>query len=132
MTLSELTVKDVMTRGVISVPIDYPVMEVAKIMAKQKVSGIAVIDENGEVMGMIAEMDMLKIILDESLMDTTVEDIMNYEVQSVKPSTSLKETVGIMKKKGIHRLLVLSEPGVGASYRPVGILSASDIISKVK
>jgi hypothetical protein len=34
----------------------------------------------------------------------------------------------MMREKSIHRLLVFSESGVGASQRPIGILSASDIV----
>ena len=117
-----------MTRGVITVPLDIPVKEVAYLMANQHVSGIAVIDHTGEIIGVISEMDMLKTVNDESLLDGPVESIMNYYVQSVKPTTSLKVAAEMMMEHGFHRLMVLSESGVGASNRPIGILSASDIV----
>jgi len=132
MTFNEMTIRDIMTRGVITVPLDRYVRNVADIMSRQNVSGIAVVDHAGAVMGMISEIDMLKVILDESLLDDTVEVIMNHNVQSVKPSTSLKTAAKIMMEKDIHRLLILSEPGVGASQRAVGIISASDIVKKIK
>jgi CBS domain-containing protein len=117
-----------MTRGVITVTTDIPVKEVAYLMANQHVSGIAVIDHTGEIIGVISEMDMLKTVNDESLLDGPVESIMNYYVQSVKPTTSLKVAAEMMMEHGFHRLMVLSESGVGASNRPIGILSASDIV----
>ena len=117
-----------MTRGVITVPLDIPVKEVAYLMANQHVSGISVIDHTGEIVGVISEMDMLKTVNDESLLDGPVESIMNYYVQSVKPTTSLKVAAEMMMEHGFHRLMVLSESGVGASNRPIGILSASDIV----
>ena len=117
-----------MTRGVITVTTDIPVKEVAYLMANQHVSGIAVIDHTGEIIGVISEMDMLKTVNDESLLDGPVESIMNYYVQSVKPTTSLKVAAEMMMEHGFHRLIVLSESGVGASNRPIGILSASDIV----
>ncbi len=120
-----------MTRGVITVPMDSPVKEVAYLMANQHVSGLAVIDHTGEIVGVISEMDMLNTLKDESLLDGPVESIMNYYVQSVKPTTSLKVAAEMMIEHGFHRLIVLSESGVGASNRPIGILSASDIIKIV-
>jgi CBS domain-containing protein len=132
MMFNEMTIRDIMTRGVITVPLDRYVRNVADIMSRQNVSGIAVVDHSGAVMGMISEIDMLKVILDESLLDATVEVIMNHNVQSVKPSTPLRTAAKIMMEKKIHRLLILSEPGVGASQRAVGIISASDIIKIIK
>jgi predicted transcriptional regulator len=82
-------------------------------------------------MGIISEMDILKVVLDESLLDSSAETIMNPFVQSVKPSSTLDSAVQIMMNKGIHRLIVLSESGVGASDRPVGILCASDVVKEL-
>ncbi len=120
-----------MTRGVITVPMDIPVKEVVYLMTNQHVSGLAVIDHTGEIVGVISEMDILKTVEDENLLDETVESIMNYYVQSVKPTTSLKVAAEMMIEHGFHRLIVLSEPGVGASNRPIGILSASDIVKTI-
>ena len=102
MTFNEMTIRDIMTRGVITVPLDLYVRNVADIMSRQNVSGIAVVDHSGTVMGMISETDMLKVILDESLLDATVEVIMNYNVQSVKPSTSLQTAAKIMMEKKLN------------------------------
>ena len=120
-----------MTRGVITVPMDTPVKEVVYLMTNRHVSGLAVIDHTGEIVGVISEMDILKTVEDENLLDETVESIMNYYVQSVKPTTSLKVAAEMMIEHGFHRLIVLSEPGVGASNRPIGILSASDIVKTI-
>lgn len=131
MNFDTILLKDVMTRGVMTVPMDIPVKEVACLMSNQHVSGIAVIDHSGEIVGVISEMDMLKTVGDESLLNQPAESIMNYYVQSVKPTTSLKVAAEMMMKHGYHRLIVLSEPGVGASNRPIGILSASDIVKTI-
>jgi predicted transcriptional regulator len=131
MNSKQKLLRDVMTRGVTSVPMDTPIREVADVMARQNVSGVAVTDHNGEIMGIISEMDILKVVLDESLLDSSAETIMNPFVQSVKPSSTLDSAVQIMMNKGIHRLIVLSESGVGASNRPVGILCASDVVKEL-
>ena len=120
-----------MTRGVTSVPMDLALREVAKIMIDQNVSGVAVTDHNGEIMGFITEMDMLHVVVDKSLLDDTAEAIMTTSLKSISPSTDLETASSVMLDARIHRLIILSEPGMGASDRPVGILSASDIIRQL-
>ena len=120
--------RDVMTRGVVSVPMDLSIKEVAEKMTQQNVSAVTVTDHNGEIMGLISEMDVLQAVMDRSILNSAAENIMNSNIQSVEPSITLDKAARIMMDKGIHRLVVLSEPGVGASDRPVGILSASDLV----
>ena len=123
--------RDVMTRGVVSVPMDLSIREVAEKMTQQNVSAVTVTDHNGEIMGLISEMDVLKAVMDRTILNSAAETIMSSNIQSVDPSITLDKAASIMMNKGIHRLVVLSEPGVGASNRPVGILSAGDIIREI-
>ncbi|HUW68294.1 MAG TPA: CBS domain-containing protein [Candidatus Nanoarchaeia archaeon] len=123
--------RDVMTRGVVSVPMDLSIREVAEKMTQQNVSAVTVTDHNGEIMGLISEMDVLKAVMDRTILNSAAETIMSSNIQSVDPSITLDKAASIMMNKGIHRLVVLSEPGVGASDRPVGILSAGDIIREI-
>lgn len=131
MTATRKVLRDIMTRGVVSVPMDLSVREVAEKMIEQNVSGVAVTDHNGEIMGVISELDILKAVSDQAILDCAAETIMNTHIQSVKPSTTLESAARIMMNRGIHRLLILSEQGVGASDRPVGILSTSDIVREL-
>ena len=131
MMKNHILLRDIMTRGVTSVPMDITLREVAKIMIDQNVSGVAVTDHNGEIMGFITEMDMLHVVVDKSLLDETAEAIMTTSLKSISPSTDLETASSVMLEARIHRLIILSEPGMGASDRPVGILSASDIIRQL-
>ena len=131
MMKNHILLRDIMTRGVTSVPLDITLREVAKIMIDQNVSGVAVTDHNGEIMGFITEMDMLHVVVDKSLLDSTAETIMTTSLKSISPSTDLETASKVMLDARIHRLIILSEQGMGASDRPVGILSASDIIRQL-
>ena len=131
MMRNNILLRDIMTRGVTSVPMDITLREVAKILIDQNVSGVAVTDHNGEIMGFITEMDMLHVVVDKSLLDETAEAIMTTSLKSISPSTDLETAASVMLEARIHRLIILSEPGMGASDRPVGILSASDIIRQL-
>jgi len=123
--------RDVMTRGVVSVPMDLSIREVAEKMTQQNVSAVTVTNHSGEIMGLISEMDVLKAVMDRSILNSAAESIMSSNIQSVGPSITLDNAARIMMNKGIHRLVVLSEQGVGASDRPVGILSSGDIVREM-
>ncbi len=128
MRLENKLLRDVMTRGVVTVPLDATVKEVATMLSKQGLSGVAVISPDGEALGVISDMDILKVIGKDDWENLPAESIMTSHMETVKPTSTLGEAAKIMREKHIHRLFIFSERGVGASQRPIGILSASDIV----
>ena len=61
--LSQITVKEVMSKKVITVEESTPIEEVARIMADNKIGGVPVL-RDGRVVGLITETDLFKIFLD--------------------------------------------------------------------
>jgi acetoin utilization protein AcuB len=61
--LSKITVKEVMTKKVLCVDEDIPIEEAARMMADNKIGGLPVM-RNDEVVGMITETDLFKILLE--------------------------------------------------------------------
>lgn len=61
--LSKVTVKRVMSKKVITVDVDTPIEEAARIMADNKIGGLPVLS-NGRVAGMITETDLFKTFLE--------------------------------------------------------------------
>jgi len=124
----EKRIRDVMTRGVVCVPLDTPVSGVAKILVERNVSGVAVTAPNGEAVGVVSEIDIVK-VFDQNWDKLTAEDIMSSFVRTVNPETSLKKAADLMRELNIHRLLILSlSPAYGL---PVGIITASDILRAI-
>ncbi len=118
-------VRDVMKRGVITVSFDTPVSEIAKLLVKEGVSGVAVTAPDDEVMGVISEIDVIK-FFDQDWDTLTAEDVMSTFVRAIDPETTIKKAAKIMRDLNIHRLLILSvspAPGI-----PIAILAASDIL----
>lgn len=62
--LSKVTVKEVMTREVITVSEDCPIEEAARIMVDNKIGGLPVVREDGQLVGIITETDIFKIMLE--------------------------------------------------------------------
>jgi len=61
--LSKITVKDVMTKKVLTVTEDTPIEEAARIMADNKIGGLPVMREE-LIVGIITETDLFKILLE--------------------------------------------------------------------
>ena len=120
--------RDVMTRGVVTVHMDATVKQIAVMLSKQGLSGVAVIDNQGAAMGVISGMDIIKVMGKENWESMMAENIMTSRVETAKPTCTIAEAARMMREKNIHRLLVLSETGIGISQKPIGILSASDIV----
>jgi acetoin utilization protein AcuB len=61
--LSKITIKEVMTRKVLTVTEDTPIEEAARIMADNKIGGLPVV-RGDQVVGIITETDLFKIFLE--------------------------------------------------------------------
>ncbi|MGB8216582.1 MAG: CBS domain-containing protein [Candidatus Methanoperedens sp.] len=120
--------RDIMTRGVVTVSINDNVKQISKLLSKKDISGVAVIGDDGKAVGVISDMDILKIIGIKDWENMTAESIMTPNLETVEPTSTLMEAANIMKRKHVHRLLILSERGMGISQKPIGILCVSDIV----
>lgn len=122
--------KDIMTKRVVTIPSTASIKEIARIMAHEEVSGVAVSSPERGVMGIVSECDVLRHFGKRNWELLTAEEIMTPYVEAIKPETTLEQAADVMQKKRIHRLLVmgrdLSEPQM-----PAGIVSASDIIREI-
>ena len=61
--LSKVTLKEVMTKNVITVTPETPVQEAARIMAEKKIGGLPVV-QAGKVVGIITETDLFRVLLE--------------------------------------------------------------------
>ena len=123
--------RDVMTRGVVTIPMNFKAKDVARILCDNNVSAAVVISSEGKAMGVISGIDMTKLLGKDNWENMDAESIMAPNLEYISPDSTLLEAANIMKRKGIHRLLILSEEGVGVSQKPVGILSISDIVREI-
>jgi CBS domain-containing protein len=126
--LKDLVARGAMTRGVITVSINETCKHIAKLLQDNDISGVCIIGNDGKAVGVISEMDILKVIGMENWENIMAESIMTSNLETVEPRTTLIEAANIMTKRHVHRLLVLSEGGIGISQKPIGILCSSDIV----
>ncbi len=61
--LSQITVKQIMTRPPISVPVDFTVEETAEVLLSKKISGVPVLDHADKLVGIITQTDLFRVII---------------------------------------------------------------------
>lgn len=128
--ITQIKVRDVMTRGVITVNMDTPIKETAKILVDEDISGLVVVAPDDEIMGVISEIDIVK-AFEKDWDELTAEDIMSSSVKTIEPEMTLDDAAKIMKELNIHRLIILHGAPGRTHDIPVGILCASDILKAI-
>ena len=125
--LKELKVKDVMTKGVITVEPKEDVVFAFEKLMKHRVSSLPVLD--GEMLvGIFTATDLgHNLILDKYELGTTVDQVMIKDVVCVSPEDDLQTAVGKMNQHGnekgiINQLVVIED------HQVQGIVSDGDII----
>ena len=130
MKLENKLLRNIMTKGVVTVQMNATVKEIANLMTKHVMSGVAVVGPNSEIVGVISDIDLIKMLEKEEWENVTAESIMTSNIISARPTMTIGDAANIMKEKNIHRLFICAEPCLG-SKKPIGILSASDIVREM-
>ncbi len=115
--MAEMAVKEIMTQDVITVPSVMPVREVANLLSERNVSGVPVVDDEGRVLGVVSELDIV------GRQGATAADIMSKQVISVTEDTDVDEVLHLFLNQRIRRVPVLS-----GGQHLVGIVSRSDLV----
>ncbi len=89
-------------------------------------SGLPVVDDNGKVIGVVSEFDLLKAIRDgKALEQVNAEDIMSKNPICVSENTPIQEIIELMTKHNIIRVPVVRNGNL------VGVISRCDILSSI-
>ncbi len=125
MTMTDIPVKEIMTREVCTIGKDDNLLNASKRMIEFGVGSIVII-EDGKPIGIVTEKDILYKVVARNLLpsDVKVKDIMSSPLITVDPNTSIREASDIMKKRGIRRL-----PVVNSNGDLIGIVTDNDILS---
>ena len=136
---------DIMSTRVVTVSPKTAVREIAALMIEKHISGLPVLDDNGALVGMVSEGDLLRrpeigtekhrrrwvsffTGVDEQAREFTkshalrASDVMSEQVVHVSEDTPLGDVVDLMEKHDVKRLPVL------AAGRLVGIVSRADMM----
>jgi len=136
-------VRDVMTAGVVAVRAGTPYREMAAMFRRHRVSGFPVVDDDGKVIGVVSETDLLavqaavpepgahpvprvwhphrkQLTADEA----TAGDLMTHPAVTVGPDEPVRSAARLMHALKLQRL-----PVVDRDRRLAGIVTRSDVLA---
>jgi len=117
--VSKIKVQDVMTKNAITVPQNYTIEETAEVLLKHKISGVPVVDQNGQLVGTITQTDLFRVLI--SLTGVGKGGI-QFAFQLEDRPGSIKEVADIIRLYGGRMVSILtSYDGVPEGYRKVFI-----------
>jgi CBS domain-containing protein len=121
------SVQEFMTKEVVSVKKDAPVYDALVLLRKHNVTGLPVVDDDMNLIGVITEKDVLR-LLDRNSADhnKTVEFFMTQPAVSFGNDETLESVCEVMMVKTFRRVPVVSRKG-----KLVGIISRPDIIDYI-
>lgn len=122
--LSDLKVRDLMTKEVKTVPVNMSIHRLIEKMFNDKHSGFPV-TRNDKVVGIVTMEDAQKIPQNE-YSNTPIQTIMNQEIHSVNAEDELYEAFKLLFQKDIGRLLVME----GEELK--GIITRSDVMTGIR
>lgn len=143
-----IRVKDIMTKDVITVTKNTSIKELATILTEKKIAGTPVVDDDGKVIGIVCESDLVMLqknlhiptvvaIFDavvylesmkhfendlNKMTSTIVADIYNKDYTAVTPETLISEVATIMDEKKVWTVPVIEDGKL------VGVVGKVDIV----
>jgi CBS domain-containing protein len=137
--------QDIMTRDVATVSPDAPVRDIAALMMEKHISGVPVLTDNGKIIGIVSESDLLhraevgterkhkwwfRAFRDSDALAREfakahgfkAHDVMSRYVVSVRDDAELADVADILDSRRIKRVPVLREG------RLVGIITRGDLV----
>ncbi len=114
------TVKDLMTKDVLTIDVNKTIIEAAALMSQNDVGDLVVMENNTPV-GIVTERDFVRRVLAVGKSTKTrVSEVMSTPLRVIDPEAPIKEAARRMVNKGIRRLAVIRD------NKLVGIITATD------
>ena len=114
--------KDVMQCGLLTVKRETPIYEAMEIIATRNITGLPVVDDGMNLVGIVSEKDVLRLLCDPNAKLGNAEDFMTEEVVSFNHEDSVFDICDCLVNNNFRRVPILNQG------RIVGIISRVDLI----
>jgi len=125
------SVKDYMTRDLVTFKIDSDIDVVIKTLLDKRISGAPVLDDHGQVIGMIDDKDCLKVLFGNVYnrlpTNDTVANYMSDFLKLIDSEQNILDVASTFLSSRYERLLVLDK-----DKKLIGQISRSDILRAIK
>ena len=118
-----LKAKDIMTKNVVCIKKDIPVVDAVRLMSKNNITGIPVVENDMILVGILSEQDVLRLFhTNQDEKNRTVNDFMTQPAIHFEEDELLLDVCCCLRDNSIRRVPVTSNDKV------VGVISRSDIL----
>ena len=128
MTVEPQRVRDFMTTSPITVTTDTEVMRVINLLVQENVSGLMVVNDSGEFVGMVTERDCIQIALQVGYFDEvggSIADYMSTDIHVVHPDDSLMAVGELFAKSPFRQCPVIENDKL------IGLICRRDVLSAI-
>ena len=125
MSFESALVKDFMTGKLVTFRPDMDILDAIHTLLEHRISGAPVVDDHGNLVGMLSEIDCMKVVLTSVYHGEPggpVSDLMVREVRTVDAGMSIADVAELFLKSGYRRYPVLKD------NRLVGQISRRDVL----
>ncbi len=124
-SLSEILVKDIMNKSLISADSSTTVFQIANLMAKGGIGAIIVKKDNIPA-GIITDRDFaIKITTQKLPLDTPIDKVASYPLETINSKESILVAANLMSSKKIRKLAVVNDDKV------IGIITSTDLVNQL-
>ncbi len=124
-SLSEMLVKDIMSKALISVDPSTTAFQVAKMMQQGGI-GALIVKKDNKPAGIITDRDFaIKIAVDKVPIDTPVDKVASYPLLTISSNELIVAAANLMSSKKVRKLVVLENDKV------VGIITSTDLVNQL-
>ncbi|MCS7113208.1 MAG: CBS domain-containing protein [Nitrososphaerota archaeon] len=118
-------VKHVMSSPVVTVGEGSTVLKASKLMDRYDIGSLIVVDKDGNPLGMITDMDIIKRVIAKNLKPrrVKVEEVMSKPLITIDQDADLATAARVMRNHRVKRL------GVMYKGKLIGIISSKDIVT---
>ncbi len=120
--------RDFMVTKLITLSPEMKMLEAAKLLLKNRISGAPVVDAAGDLIGVFSERDVMSALLDavyDDLPEAEVRNYMSRDLRTITEETDLLSVAQIFQTQGFRRLPVVRDGKL------VGQVSRRDVMAAV-
>lgn len=127
--LHSVAVKDYMSASLVTFTPDMNVLSAIHSMIEHRISGAPVVDEHGNLIGLLSEKDCMQVALNAGYHGEyggRVSEFMTHEVRTVDADTSILEVAKMFLEENLRRYPVME------GNRLVGQVSRRDVLKALE
>ncbi|QIW25151.1 CBS domain-containing protein [Sulfolobus sp. S-194] len=121
-----MIVSQLITKKPVIASKDISIREAARIMKKEEVGSLVIVDKDYKAIGIVTERDLLYAIADEIPLDKPVSEIMSQNPVTIEENSDISEAVALMTSREIRHLIVVDHDG-----KVKGVISIRDVARAV-